>query len=187
MRYWSIPCWVLESSMVSTSYSSPSLVIMGGGGVSFCWSGYLDGFAGQSRTILKTGWIYLHIGGSQSLYALSPTLAIIGKGPYHLSSSFLEGWSVAMWELSRYTLSPVWYSVHLVFPCHSTSSCLTLPSLVSYCLLSDFLHPPYKHICCFCLYLLSWFYGLPQMLPVIQIKGGITHWGLDFIVVAEFG
>ena len=104
--YWRVPCRHLESNTSSTSYSSPSFVIMGGGATGPCCSEDVEGLAGRSRTVLNTGWIRLHVGGSCNLYARCPTFATIGNGPYRLSSSFFEGRSVEMLEPSKYTLSP---------------------------------------------------------------------------------
>ena len=109
-KYWSFPCCTLESNTFSTSYSSPSFVMIGGGGIGCCCSVDVDGHAGLKRTVLKTGWIHFHVGGSCSLYAYSPTFAAMQKGPYCLSSSFFDGQSVEMCEPSRYTWSPISYS-----------------------------------------------------------------------------
>ena len=87
------------------------------------WLGNLGLVARDRRTLLKTGWISHQSLGSLSLYVLHPIFSKILKGPYCLSSSFLFGQSMVMWNESRYTRSPVLY-------CQAGCLCL------SYCFLA---------------------------------------------------
>ena len=127
-RYWNSPHCILKSNTFYTSYSSPYFVTIGSGGVGCCCSVDADRCAGRNRTMLKTGWIWFHVGGSCNLYAHSPTFAAMWKGPYHLSSSFFDGQPWKCVNLSD-TLG-LWSHtpVHPACICYSTLSCPSLPS-----------------------------------------------------------
>ena len=109
-RYWRVPCHHLESSTFSTLYSSPSSVITGGRATSLHCSEGVECLVGCSRTMLNTGWICFHVGGSCNLYAWCPTFPTTGMGPYCLSFSFFKSQSVEMLEPFGYTLSQAQYS-----------------------------------------------------------------------------
>ena len=132
-RYWNSPHCILKSNTFYTSYSSPYFVTIGSGGVGCCCSVDADGCAGLKRTVLKTGWICFHVGGSCNLYAYSPTFAAMWKGPYHLSSSFFDGQS---WKCVRYR-SPM--DLQQVHPALSSSATPSVPKSILF--LSHLQHP----------------------------------------------
>ncbi len=63
----------------------------------------------MSNDLLKVGWIFQPTGNFR-VYAEAPFLALISKGPVHLSSSFFFGRGRWRFVVSSQTLSPTLYS-----------------------------------------------------------------------------
>src|SRR6267143_5489241 len=62
-RYWSFLLYIRESRISSTSNSSTSFTITGGGLSGCCWEGYLGSLYGVRRDSLNTGWIFFKVNG----------------------------------------------------------------------------------------------------------------------------
>ena len=106
-KYDSCPRTILESNILSTSYSSsPSMTSGGGGGCVLPLN--LFAWYGSKSLTWKTGWILRPCGSSKrNANLLSPTASMILKGPNRLTSSFSDGRPVLMLARDSHTKSPV--------------------------------------------------------------------------------
>ena len=152
----------------STSYSSSSLIMSGGGAGSLCWLANSAFLQCVNRSLLKT-LCMAHPSGSSTLYVPCPISSLIVKGLYLFWSSFFEGslfecsLPLAILVLLLWDLAPVIFSCYIAFSlCPLSfsllslflflsfpSSLVVLPNLVFSFLLLNFLsrgvfHSSYK-------------------------------------------
>ena len=109
MRYWVSLSYFLCFLTSSTSYSSSSLIIVGGGTGSSCWFLNFGSTHCVRRSPLNMLWI-IHPFESSSWNASEPIFFEILKGLYLFWSNFFEGLFDWMFLFSNHMFSPTFSS-----------------------------------------------------------------------------